>query len=459
MTSANLDTSLKLVPAGQHGNYFLYADGTVSKPSWIGAWFWSLISRFYDPTAENILKVFIQCVDQWIALKNEQKYQLRTVTNEEFSQQVERICFVHQFILAYLPKIQVSPSIETKICGLLSQALPDHTICLPQTLHHVQPQAFLNQLEVVTEWRREENSLSALTPEILQTPPPRIEILDSPEDHPPITELPTFYQSFMQRMDNPKHRWITVLKNWLKGTYKTEQKALKKMCSTILEKTDPAQKFVYASTKLYLGRLLSLFKTGQVSDAQVRICLQNLVLAAGKCAGDWATEAERHHLKLTGKEATPRDKALQWKSQFIDQHLQLFFPTVYERCENAENVHLMNTLLFHYGDQLEGKLDASMVDIHVIQNPNLLPYQWSDVSRHLSEAWENDAVESFKTYSQLQNWQTAIGEFLATYVEKNIPGVKDPLEFVLDEYFDEGILNNRGAIRFLKETLPPSRED
>ena len=142
MTSVNLDQSLSLVPAGQHGNYYLNADGSVSKPNWIQSWIWSLISRFYDPTAENIFKVFIHCIEQWNALKNGHQFQLRHVTVEELTKQAERICFVIQFILAYLPKIKAAPGVEKKICTLLSQLLPNDTICLPQTLHEIHPRHF-----------------------------------------------------------------------------------------------------------------------------------------------------------------------------------------------------------------------------------------------------------------------------------------------------------------------------
>ncbi len=120
----------------------------------------------------------------------------------------------------------------------------------------------------------------------------------------------------------------------------------------VLEAKDPIYKLIYASAKLYLGKLLALFRTGRLSDLQVRACLDELVRSSGQCRGDWATEAERHYLSLVGKEVTAQDKALYWKSSFVDEHLKLFFPIFYTRTEDAQNVHLMNTLLFHYGERL-----------------------------------------------------------------------------------------------------------
>jgi hypothetical protein len=227
------------------------------------------------------------------------------------------------------------------------------------------------------------------------------------------------------------------------------------MCKQILEAQNPVYKLVYASAKLYLGRLLVLFKTGKVPDLQIRMCLVELVRASSLCCGEWATEAERHYLSFVGKEVTPQDKALHWKSRFVDEELKRFFPLYYTRSEDAENVHLMNTLLFHYGERLgKGEFKVPSEDIHVVKKSTSLPYQWPDVFRYLEDVWNRQSIESFKTISQMNKWQADIGQFLTEKVREKIPTVRDPRAFVLTEYFDEqGFLNDRGAIRFLKETL------
>ena len=115
----------------------------------------------------------------------------------------------------------------------------------------------------------------------------------------------------------------------------------------------------------------------------------------------------------------------------------------------------MNTLIFHYGERLgKAEFKVPSEDIHVVKKSTSLPYQWPDVLRYLEKAWTETSVASLKTVSDTTKWQADIGKFLAKKVREKIPTVKDSDGFVLTEYFDsEGLLNDRGAIRFLKETL------
>jgi hypothetical protein len=446
---ANLDRSLNIVPSGRCPNYFLYADGSVILRS--NSWTGRAIQTIYDPTVANIVEVFMGCVDRWTALKNEQKF--RVVTLEEFSQQFKRICLIGEFIFASLDKIEVDPDAKEKICGILSQLLGSPVIALPPSLRAINEHTFLEQLDLAMIWKFEERSPSALTPTLLKMTVPPIEVLDPSEPVPNILEIPAFYNTVIQRMENPSGSWVSWFNNWWNGDSKA-QKSLEVMCEKILEDQDPIYQHIYASAKLYLGHLLKIFRTGKFPDLQVRMCLDELVNASHFCPGQWATDAERQYLSLIGREVTAKDKALYWKARFVDEHLKRFFSTVYTESEDAQNVHLMNTLLFHYGERL-GKQEFKIPseDIHVVKKPTSLPYQWPDVFRYLEDAWNKYSVESLKTDSQMNHWQSDIGKFLEGKVKEKIPTVKDPGAFVLAEYFDEGVLNDRGAIRFLKETL------
>jgi hypothetical protein len=452
----NLDRSLSIVPKGHCDEYFLYPDGSVV--SYHDSWKVRSISLFpglYDPIVSNVLEVFIACVDHWIALKNDQKFHRRAVAVEEFTEQIKRICLVGEFVFVALSKIEADPVNREKVSALLSQLLGKTSDTLSQSLQEIGPEAFLQQLDLVTIWRFEEQTPPALTSAILKMAAPLTEVLDSSQLSPNILELPTFYKTLVQRMENPTEKWSLWLGNWWSGAYAPAQNALDKMCREVLEAEDPVYKLINASAKLYLGGLLALFRTGRFPDLRVRACLDELVLASGQCRGEWATEAERQYLSFVGKEETPQDKALQWKSSFVDEHLKRFFPNYYTHTEDAQNVHLMNSLLFHYGERLgKAEFKVPLEDIHVVKKSTSLPYQWPDVFRYLEKAWNETSVESLKTVSHVNKWQTDIGLFLENKVREKIPTVEDPKEFVLTEYFDDqGMLNDRGAIRFLKETL------
>lgn len=459
LLKSNLDKSLSTVPAGQHAHFFLNADGSLA--SSLKTWIIYLIHKipfvqsYYDPIVTNIVEVFSKCVDDWTALKNNKKFQLTAVDAQEFSDQIKRICFASQFILANCHRIEAHTQAQAQICSLLADLLPGRTIALPQTLQELTPITFFPQLDIQTIWKMEEEAPPLLTEVILRKPPPLLEAPDSEEKNPSIGELPDFYLKVVQRIENPRGRWMPMIKDWWAGRHQAQYQSLKVMCATILEDKDAAKKALYHQTKLYLGKLLALFKTNRIPDLQVKICLDELVHASKQCAGEWTTEAERRYKALMGKEETPQDKAIQWKAQFIDQHLMQFFRTVYTSTEDAENVHLMNTLLYHYGERLGRQdLEAPKADIHVIKKATSLPYQWPDIYRYLVQAWRHSSVEAFKTYIQMKCWTAAIGQFLIEHVKQKISSVKDPQEFVMAEYFDEmGNLNNRGAVRFLRETL------
>ncbi len=460
---ANLDRSLSTVASGRCPDYFLYADGSVvlRSDSWTSRAIAQipLFQTVYDPTVANIVEVFLRCVDYWTALKNDRQSGLRTVAIEDFQQQHERIRLVGKFIFASLDKIEADPVAKEKICDILTQLLGYSATKIPESLLALDKKSFLEQFDFETIWEFEESSPPALTPTLLTMSVPQTEVLDPSAPIPNILEIPVFYKEVIQRMENPTSSWISFskFKEWWNGGSEA-QKSLEAMCKQILEDQDPVYQLIYASAKLYLGQLLALLKTEKkFPDLQIRMCLEELVRASRFCRWEWATEAEIHYLSLIGKEVTAQDKSLHWKSRFVDEHLKRFFSTLYTSSEDAHNVHLWNTLLYHYGERL-GKQDFKVPaeDIHVIKKPTSLPYQWPDIFRYLEGAWNTCCVESLKTDSQMNKWQSDIGSFLEAIVKEKLPTVKDPHAFVLAEYFDnEGLLNDRGAIRFLKETLEP----
>jgi hypothetical protein len=325
----NLDKSLSAVPKGHCSDYFLYADG--SAVSYHDSWksrCMRLISCIYDPTVSNVIEVFIACVDYWTALKNDQKFHLRTVTMEEFSQQIKRICLVGEFVFLSLGKIEKDPINREKVSALLWQLLGKAPTTLSDSLQEIGPESFLQQLDLVTIWRLEEQIPPTLTPAILAMPAPLTEVLDPLQPNPNILEIPVFYKTVVQRMENPTGKWSLWITDWWSGAYVKEQNSLDTMCKQILKDNDPTYQLIYASAKLYLGNLLALFRTGRFHDLQMRASLDELVRASDYCRGEWATEAERQYLSLVGKAVTPQDKALLWKANFIDEHLKLFSPPV-----------------------------------------------------------------------------------------------------------------------------------
>ncbi len=455
---ANLDRSLNIVPRGQCSNYFLHADGSVisSCDSWVSSCFRAVLFLHNDPTAANLIEVFMKCVEHWVALKNDQKFDRRAVSIEEFTQQIRRICLVREFIFVSLGKIEANPAHREKVSALLTELLGRPTVVSQQSLQAICPEAFKEQLDLVTIWRMEEKSPPALTPQILQLPAPKAEILDPSQPIPNILEIPAFYKTVVQRIENPTGKWTIWFRDWWNSSHAAEQHALDTMCKEAFEAKDPVLKYVDESTKLALGKLLALFRTGRFPDLQMLLSLKELIVASGLCHGDRATVAEEQCLALTGKTVTAQDKALNWKSEFVTQQLKLFFRFYYTSTEDEQNVHLMNTLIYHYGERLGmSHLKAPSVDIHVVKKATSLNFQWPDVFRYLTQKWETSSVDSLKTYSDLHKWQSDIGKFLEERAKQSIPSIQDPQAFVLAEYFDEGKLNDRGAIRFMKETLVP----
>ncbi|HEX2579317.1 MAG TPA: hypothetical protein VHK67_02815 [Rhabdochlamydiaceae bacterium] len=453
---AKLDQSIS-VAKGQCRDFFLNTDGSVvSNNSLLASWVEAipLARSMYDQTP-NIIEVFMKCVEHWAALKNDQKFNRRAVSVEEFTQQIERICLVRDFALLYLDKIEANPTQKEKISGLLTELLGKPTGALSPTLIAITPEAFKEQLDLATVWAMEERCPPPLTEAILAMPAPKTDFLDPSHSIPNILELSAHFQTVVQRIENPGGNWMAYVTNFWYGAHAEDKKALDMMCKAVVEAKDPKYRLVYGSTRLYLGKLLALFRTGKISDLEVHNCFKELIIASKVCLSDWATVAENQYLALTGKNVTAKDKVLNWKSEFVAEHLKQFFPLVYSDLEDTQNVHLMNTLIHHYGKQLGmSHLKAASVDLHIAKNVEALPYKLSDVFCYLTEKWNRLSVESLKIHSHMHKWQDTIGTFLTERVKQAIPAVKDPQGFVLTEYFDgTGMLNDRGAIRFLKETL------
>ncbi len=178
-----------------------------------------LVRNFYDPVAANVIEVFMGCIDHWTALKNDQKFNRRAVSGEEFTQQIKRICLVREFVFVSLGKIEADPTNKEKVSALLSQLLGRTPVVLSQSLQEIRPEAFLERLDLVTIWRLEERSPPALTPAILQMPAPLTEVLDPCQPIPNILEIPAFYKTVVQRMENPKGEWSVWIRNWWRGSH------------------------------------------------------------------------------------------------------------------------------------------------------------------------------------------------------------------------------------------------
>jgi len=453
----NLDHSLKTVPNGCVGDFLLNPDGSVAPKgdSWKNRLisFIPLAQAHYEHAALSaIVEVFTQCVDHWIALKNEQKYQIRNVSLEEYTAQVKRILFVGHFILCNDKRIVDDQLLKDKICAQLSRLMPGTLITFPETVRTISLEVCFQQLDLATLWKLQELSPPLLTLEILGMPAPQTEILDLPAQQQNILELPSFYQTTLEKIENPSGNWVPWLKGlWTKAHY-ADQQSLTKMCKQISERRDP----VHKTAEQFLKQLLALFKTGHLTIETVKNSLDELVHASHQCEPEWATQAEKQYRLLTGKEVSPRDKALQWKSQFIEQQLLRFFPLHHSETEDSHNANLLNTIYYHWGERLGKQEKAPHVDIYVIKKASSLPYQWVDIFRFLEEKWKAHSVDAFLHYTQLNNWGAGIGQFLEKTVGEKLSSIHDPQDFVLREYFDDKGLNRRGAIRFLHETLASS---
>ncbi len=446
----NLDQSLRTVKE-RFVAYSLNSDGTVilNTALWTGCL--NKIPRlktYFDTCqAAIIVDIFMQCVDRWIAINNEQKHGLRNVTDEEFSAQINRICFIGQFILTSITIIE-QPLAKEKVCAILVHLLPGAIITLPESLERV-----LQKKDIVG-WKVQENAPPPLSPELLREPAPQNDILDMPPSKQDITTLGAFYKQVVQRIENPEGHWSVWLNNWWSKKHVASQKSLEKMCNTILTDKTPALKNTYALAQRYLQELLTILKASGMTNDKIKNCLDELVYASGFCVPEWATVSEKQYRELTNKTVSPLNKALQWKSEFIDQHLLTFLSTVYSTNETSHSSNLMSTLLYHYGEKLGKKeLEAPSVDIHVVKKSTSLPYQWPDVFRYLQEEWEKHCVDSFLTCCQMNAWQMDIGIFLA---ERMKGKVEEPEKYVSEQYFEDKTLNRRGAIRFLHETLGQS---
>lgn len=456
----NLDQSLKVVPDGCVAHFSLHQDGSITSCK---SWTYRLISfipfvkAYYDyASLINIVKVFTQCIDRWIALKNEQKYHIRNVSVEEFAEHVKRICFVRQFILNFAEKFITYHSLKDKICAQLFRLIPETPIVFPDTARAISHEVCFRQLDLQTLWKLQELAAPPLTAEILRTPAPQTEILDLPVQQQSVLDLPTFYQTTVQKIENPTGSWYLWLKDRWNKAHQADQESLTKMCKTISQGNEPRHKLA----EQYIKQLLALFKSGRLPIESVKNNLDELVHASRQCEPEWATESEKQYRRLTGKEVTSSDKALQWKSQFIEQQLLVFFRSsskYHTETEDSHNANLVNTIYYHWGERLGKQEKAPSVDIHVIKKASSLPYQWPDILRFLEEKWKAQSVDAFLIYASLNNWGAAIGLFLEKTVKEKLTSVQNPHEFVLREYFDEtGNLNRRGAIRFLHETLVSS---
>jgi hypothetical protein len=454
---SNLDRSLKIVPDGRCADFFINLDGSVSPNN--RPWKHRLISliplaqAYYEHAALSvIIEVFTQCVDRWIALKNEQKYHIRNVSVEEFSDHVKRICFVRHFILSHADKFTAYPLLTAKICAQLSRLMPEALILFPETAGMISQDVCFRQLDLATLWKLQELSPPALTADILRTPAPQTEILDLPVQQQDVLDLPAFYQTTLQKIENPTGKWLPWIKNWWSKAHLADQESLTKMCKKLSQGSDPRHKLA----EQYIKQLLALFKSGKLPIETIKNSLEELVHASRQCEPEWATQSEKQYRQLTGKEVTPRDKALQWKSQFIEQQLLTFFRQHHSPTEDSHNANLMNTIYYHWGERLGKQEKAPSVDIYVVTKATALPYQWNDIFLFLEEKWKAHSVDAFLHCAELNNWGAEIGRFLKITVEEKLTSIKDPQEFVLREYYDDKGLNRRGAIRFLQETLVSS---
>lgn len=450
----NLDQSLKTVSDGGCTDFFLNLDGSVAPNS--ESWQNRLIAfvpfaqAYYEHAALSVIvEVFTLCVDRWIALKNEQKYQIRNVSIEEFSEHIKRICFVRHFILCNSAKFSIYSLLKDKIRAQLSRLMPETSIVFPDTACAISQEVCFRQLDLQTLWKLQELSPPALTADILRTPAPQTEIVDLPVQQQSVLDLPAFYQTTVQKIENPTGQWLPRFKNWWNGAHLADQQSLAKMCKRISQGSDPRHKLA----EQYIKQLLALFKKGHLPIETIKNSLVELVHASRQCEPEWATQSEKQYRLLTGKEATPRDKALQWKSQFIEQELLTFFRQHHSATEDSHNANLMNTIYHHWGDRLGKQEKAPSVDIHVVKKATSLPYQWVDISLFLEEKWKADSVDAFLNYATLNNWGAAVGLFLEETVKEKLSSIQNPHDFVMNEYFDEKGLNRRGAIRFLQETL------
>ena len=249
---------------------------------------------------------------------------------EEFSQQIKRICLVGEFVFLSLGKIEKDPINREKVSALLWQLLGKAPTTLSDSLQEIGPESFLQQLDLVTIWRLEEQIPPTLTPAILAMPAPLTEVLDPSQPNPNILEIPVFTKQLSSAWKILPEKWSLWIGNWWSGAYVKEQNSLDTMCKQILEANDPTYQLIYASAKLYLGNLLALFRTGRFHDLQMRASLDELVRASDYCRGEWATEAERQYLSLVGKAETPQDKKRSFgKANFIDEHLKVVFPHLF----------------------------------------------------------------------------------------------------------------------------------
>jgi hypothetical protein len=227
---ANLDRSLKVVPAGHFSDYWLTASGLTTRNQSYWLYFRALQSYYENRFLSTVTEVFTQCINHWIRLQNEQKFELRPVSLIEFSHHANRIYFVVQFLLVSKEKFEKSPSLQNQLCDALFLLLPRHTkITFPKTLEEITPETFAKQLDPEIAWQIQELSPPPLTPHILGMPAPLKEITELPPCIEKIDDLPALYD---QVMKDPQPWW-----SWIKLPWTTprdpKKEALQKMCDEI----------------------------------------------------------------------------------------------------------------------------------------------------------------------------------------------------------------------------------
>lgn len=440
---ANLDRSLKVVPPEGYSNYSLNVEGVAVQNS--TAWIFRLIPKYDENSLSALVDVFTQCVDYWIRLQNEQKHQLRDVSVVEFSDHVKRICFVAQFILASKDPLAKFSSLQSKVCDALSRLLPEGTLlAFPQALQEVTPAIFTKQLDPATAWEMQETAPPPLTEEILALPAPRKDITELPACTEKISDLPALYEELTKEPETVTS-WI---KSWVLPKANPSKDALQVMSDEIVKKGHLVQ---YGIARKYLEQNMAFCRRPDLPLQKRREIVQEMVVCAGECSNRWGIQSELQYRKQIGKVITLQDQVLAWKSAFIEQTLFDFLQQRLTSEENKQNTHYLSGIYHKWGHRLGvSPLESVKADTNRIDKFN---FTWDDIWMFLQERWSGSIVKSIGTQVEFNQCLAPMGQFLNQLVERKLPSVEGS-DYVPRYYFNkQGLLNDRGVIRLLQETV------
>jgi len=439
----NLDSSRQVVLRGQECHFWLNEDGTVSSKSWIGRLIRWIQNFIFNTTIVNIVSVFEKSVVEYLRLRNDSLYQIGLVTVPELNLQARRVMFAAGFVASRIDRLNTSTPLKWKVERLLNQIAPSQAPLVTR----------LETLSIETtatpriaQIRLEDLELIPLSTQVLQRRGPAWNIAQLPLLQIDITSLPLIYSNIYDTIRPPERgffSWVSSIFGPASEKSKT-QAELARLCKAIVDQ-DPtvpsinpnARPHFYGQLRRLMVNIIPLLCEETIPAERKLTYLTNLAEAVPFCGPRWLEEVEILYRSLTNQELTPVNRVLLWKQHFIENLIR-------ENLRNSRHtVNALNWVRLHWGELLGIEQHGASFD----RNLEPYPFPIEELKAHLVQSWRR-IVPVLK-----EVMGNRIDSEISHYLSQQIEGISNPEEFVLEEYYSSGRINDRGVHRLLRQVF------